>query len=206
MPYFVPTQEHGGVRCSAGAAVLTRSHGELKELYGALLHAVAPFYPGETEAAAEAAGEAARGDGEGAAAGWEATLTRTYRASLDEAVRHGLRSVAMPLLGAGARGARGELEIAEALRVAAGAVAGWCDASEGSSGDGGDGGGGGCGDGDGGGGDGAASRMLTVRFGVQDSSTAHALCDAVAVAVAREELGLFAPAPSPLKERWALGN
>ena len=48
--------------------------------------------------------------------------------------------------------------------------------------------------------------MLTVRFGVQDSSTAHALSDAVAVAVAREEPGLFAPAPPPLKERWALGN
>ena len=47
---------------------------------------------------------------------------------------------------------------------------------------------------------------MTVRFGVQDSSTAHALCDAVAAAVAREEPGLFARSSPPLKERWALGN
>ena len=114
----------------------------------------------------------------------------------------------LPCSGAGARGARGELETAEALRVAAGAVAGWQGGSEGSGGGGdGSGGEGGAGagevEGEGGGG---ASRMLTVRFGVQDSSMAHALCDAVAAAVAREEPGLFAPAPPPLKERWALGN
>ena len=102
-------EEVRGVRCPAGGAVLTRSHGELKELYGALLHAVAPFYPGEAEAAAEAATVDWVASVDGPGQGWEATLTRTYRASLDEAMRHGLRSVAMPLLGAGARGARGDV-------------------------------------------------------------------------------------------------
>eukprot|EP00908_Phaeocystis_cordata_P024281 Transcript_675.p2 GENE.Transcript_675~~Transcript_675.p2 ORF type:complete len:174 (-),score=52.46 Transcript_675:43-564(-) len=165
-----------GVRCPTGGAVVTRSHGELLELYSALVHAVPPFYRGPQEAEQ-----------------WEAGLTAAYRSALDAAAQYKLGTLALPLLGSGARGAGAELPIADALRVAAGAVVGWPgDAANGADADA----------------DATVAGLhLTARFGVQDSSTAHALADAVEAAIARDGLRAhFAAASPPPKERerWAL--
>ena len=81
----------------------------------------------------------------------------------------------MPLLGAGVRGV--DLPAGEALRVAAEATVGWD----------------------------AADEPLTIRFGVQDSTTANALADAIVAAMKsldrEDEFELMA---RPDGERWAL--
>lgn len=148
-----------GERCPTGGAVLTRSHGEMLELFGHLVHAVAPFYrAGEPKS-------------------WAEQTTSAYHSAFDVAATAGLTSLAVPLLGTGARGI--DLPLDQALRVAAEAAMGW---------------------GRSGGGGGA---QLTARFGVQDSSTAHALSDALEAAMVGEAWELAAPPPKE-KERWAL--
>lgn len=87
-----------GGRCAVGGAVATPARGRLAEHFSTVVHAVAPF----------------RSDPR-----WRALLEETYATALRVAVGGGARAVALPLLGAGARGAGVE----EAAEVAAGAVA-----------------------------------------------------------------------------------
>ena len=155
-----------GARCRAGGAVLTPSFGELREEYDAVIHAVAPFYrPGEPRGA------------------WAATLRGAYVAAFDVAAEAALPTIAVPLLGAGARGV--DLEDGAALRVAAEAAVGWRRGEAPSP-----------------------ARPLTARFALQTSSAAHALCDALEDAIRADGDGRFEPAPPPPleTERWALGH
>ena len=152
-----------GRRCPVGSAVVTPALSELRELYSSIIHAVPPFYrlhePPD----------------------WEAQLSATYHSAFNTAQRDGLLGLAVPLLGAGARGA----PIAEAMRVAAEAAVGW--RAEGTPG--------------------LPDRPI-VRFGVQDSSTAHALVGALesVMALATEGSRNFELSGPPEKERWALSR
>ena len=152
----------GDVRCPVGCAVLTRDIGELRELYRAVIHAVPPFYHGNKQ--------------------WEDQSIQTYHAALDCAAASGLTTIAIPLLGAGARGV--DLPKPEALRVAAAALVSWQGSND-------------------------EEMMMTARFGVQDSTTAHALADALeavmslTAATGGRKFELQAP---PLSERWRLGR
>ena len=78
--------EADGVRCPTGCAVATRSTGELAECYDHVIHAVAPFYEAER---------------------WRELLLCAYHAAFDTAASEdiGAACIAVPLLGAGARGA-----------------------------------------------------------------------------------------------------
>ena len=80
-----------GVRCPTGSAVLTRSYGDLQEMFGTIVHAVAPFYRRPTSDR----------DVPVLAEVWEAQTVSAYRSAFDAAVREGLVSIAVPLLGAG---------------------------------------------------------------------------------------------------------
>ena len=146
-----------GHRCPTGGAIATPAFFELTELYSTLIHAVAPFYhhlePAE----------------------WEERTIATYHAAFDASERSGLTTVAVPLLGAGARGAPHEA----AIRVAAEAAISWRSAA-------------------------ATDSTLTARFGVQDSSTAHALADALDDALRQSSQAVFSIAPPPPKGRWEL--
>lgn len=82
---------------AVGGAAATVSTGRLAARYGALVHAVAPFWTDEN---------------------WERLLLETYTSSFRRARELGLGSLAIPLLGAGAKGA----PISDAARVAAAAV------------------------------------------------------------------------------------
>ena len=163
-----------GHRCPAGGAVVTEAYFELRELYGALVHAVAPMYRLLEHAE------------------WKDQLLATYHAAFDASERSGAASVAVPLLGAGARGAPTEA----AMQVAAEAAVSWRSAAGGET-------------------------TLTARFGVQDSTTAHALVAAVDAAAARNVCqtdsgngadnaddaapgAVFLAAPPPPKGRWEL--
>lgn len=154
-----------GHRCAVGSAIATPASSELLELYAHLIHAVAPFYR-KLEPQV-----------------WEDQLQSTYHAAFDTACDLGLSTVAVPLLGAGARGA----PKADAMRVAAEATVRWRAAAEDP---------------------GAAGAPLLVRFGVQDSSTAHALISALESAMQSAEAAhgarftRHAP-PSADHERWA---
>lgn len=116
---------------------------------------------------------------------WASLLDTTYRAAFDAAHGRGFRALAVPLLGSGAKGA----PKAEAMRVAAEAAVGWqAPAGE------------------------PQAAGLTVRFGVQDSSLAHALVEALESAM-RDRLdgatgdaaaACFERAAPPEGERWAL--
>jgi len=149
-----------GHRCSVGRAVATPALGELHELYSSLIHTVPPLY---RTLAPDV---------------WEAQLRSTYQAVYDTAHRLGLLAIAVPLIGAGARGA----PKVDAIRVAAEAAVTWSV-------------------------DGATDGAVpTARFGVQDSSTAHALVAALEDVMAEHGLGRFDAKPPPQKERWALSK
>jgi O-acetyl-ADP-ribose deacetylase (regulator of RNase III) len=166
----VPPVDASGRRCPVGHAVATPTFWELRELYDALVHAVPPFYPHrEADPPTEA---------------WSEQLEGTYRAAFDAARRFGFTTLAVPLLGAGSRGA----PLEEAVRVAARSTIGWGAVSDGQA------------VATGGGAE-AGGATLTVRFGVQDSTTAHALCAAMDEAMARDHK--FEPAPPPPKTRWS---
>lgn len=97
----LPILAPDGVRCPTGHAVTTATtHSELSECFGHVIHACAPFYM---------------------ATGWAEMLFAAYHAALDAADAAGAASVAMPLLGAGARGAPPDA----AAAVAAAAIASW---------------------------------------------------------------------------------
>jgi O-acetyl-ADP-ribose deacetylase (regulator of RNase III) len=156
-----------GVRCQVGGAVVTRQCGELDEIFRGIVHAVPPFYRLAPDPDA-----------------WAAQMTLTYHSAFDAAQQAGFTTLAVPLLGAGARGA--ELEEVEALRAAAHAAVSW----QGS--------------------DSAVGRdglpPLTARFGVQDSTTAHGLADAIEDAICELAPADFEVVAAPPKgeERWAI--
>jgi O-acetyl-ADP-ribose deacetylase (regulator of RNase III) len=88
------------VRCVTGGAVVTKAFGELLTCYTNIVHACAPFYDDDN---------------------WQQRLRSCYHATLDVSEMAGISQLALPLLGAGARGA----PVAHASRVAAGAIASW---------------------------------------------------------------------------------
>ena len=152
-----PADAHGR-RCRVGSALMTPAFSELLELYEGLIHAVPPTYrllePHE----------------------WADQLRSTYHAAFHTAQRAGVATLAVPLLGAGARGA----PMADAILVAAEAAISWRGEEELSA--------------------------PIARFGVQDSTTAHALIDALEGAMAAQEASTFEAAaskPAELNERWA---
>ena len=109
------------------------------------------------------------------ASDWEAQTKRTYHSALIAAQRENLNAIALPLLGAGVRGV--DLPAGDSLRVAAEATVGWDGADE----------------------------PLTIRFGVQDSTTANALADAIVAAMkALDREDEFELMARPDGERWAL--
>jgi hypothetical protein len=117
---------------------------------------------------------------------WAEQLRLCYSSALDAAHRHGVTSLAVPLLGAGARGAPPH----EAALVAASAVAGWRASDEGAlpaSAMKGWRAGGRAGRG----GDAGESRLRVMRLGVQDSTTAHML------AAALDQVSLAPPSCPP---------
>ena len=73
-----------GRRCAVGSAVITQAHGELLCSYRHIVHAVAPHY----------------GD-----ARWASLLRGAYASALSVASHAHLSTLAVPLLGSGARGA-----------------------------------------------------------------------------------------------------
>ena len=168
-----------GVRCPTGAAIVTPTFFELRELYGSIIHATPPFFAQLDHAE------------------WERTLIATYHAAFDTARAAHLTTIAVPLLGAGARGA----PISDAISVAAKATVSWKNVN-------------------------SLERPMNeqwttdqptamkVRFGVQDSSTAHALVDAIELAIDDANVGMqrdadhvdsaFRVAEPPPKARWTL--
>ena len=155
-----------GRRCPVGTAVVTPAFGELTELYASLIHAAPPAYRLLEPSV------------------WEQELRATYHAAIDAANRAGFASIALPLLGAGAKGA----PLKDAMRVAAQAIVDWRPSEAAAD---------------------EQSPTPVVRFGVQDSSTAHALIAELESAMDRDaHLGgahtFELVASSPRDERWAL--
>ena len=155
--------EHG-VRCPVGRAVVTRECGELNEMFDAIVHVVPPFFRLAPNPGA-----------------WADEMALTYHAAFDAAQEAGLATVAVPLLGAGARGA--ELSEAQAQQAAARAAVSWQTKAHDQE-----------------------SPALVVRFGVQDSTAAHGLADAIHDAISELAPAAFVSAAAPPKgeERWAL--
>lgn len=91
-------EEAGG--CMTGRAVVTPATGELTACFTHVVHTVAPFHGDEQ---------------------WREQLADAYRAAFDASCAAGLAELAVPLLGAGARGA----PPAEAADVAADVAASW---------------------------------------------------------------------------------
>ena len=145
-----------GVRCAIGSAVMTPSFSELSGMYGALIHAPPPTYRLLQHS------------------DWSEQLQRTYHSAFRMAALSGLTTLAVPLLGAGARGA----PMAEAIDVAATATMSWTS-------------------------DLAEPSALTVRFGLQSSTDAHALCDALDNALQEPPLVDFEVATAPPPARWS---
>lgn len=152
-----------GVRCPTGSAVVTRRCGELNEMFDAVVHAVPPFYRLAPDSSS-----------------WAGELTRSYHAAFEAAQLEGLTTLAVPLMGTGARGSELPRQ-AHALDVAARAAVSWC-------------------------GVGGRGDLLVARFGVQDSSTAHALAEAVAEAIEAAAPAAFVRIAPPTDERWAVGR
>lgn len=167
----LPADAHGR-RCAVTHAVVTPTFDELRELYESIIHTAPPMH--RTLPAEE----------------WAASLTQTYHTVFDTAQRHGLTTLALPLLGAGANGAPKP----DAMRVAAEAAVSWAAQAES--------------------GWSVEAPPPVARFGVQTSSEAHALVaevDAAIEAAAGEDAeGGFAEAtdvvPPGLSDRWALPN
>lgn len=168
-----------GERCPIGSgAVVTPAFSELSDLYESLIHVVPPIYKRFhiveqdsgiwadfarswwPEAASDSAARDAREEA------WAEQLAATYRSAFDAAVASGLSSIAVPLLGAGTRGAPTDA----AIRVAAESTAAF----------------GALHGGDGGSGGGAAgTEPLTVRFAVRDEAAAESLSSEIEAAIAR---------------------
>jgi len=151
-----------GRRCPVGNAVVTPALHELRELYGSLVHAVPPFRRGLDPSV------------------WSDQLVATYHAAFDAACRNGLTTLAVPLLGAGARGAlKGE-----AMAVAAKAAVTWRMQDPG-----------------------PREAAPIARFGVQDSTTAHRLIDALKDAMRDSSADCgegFDEQEPPTAERWTV--
>lgn len=88
------------VGCATGSSVVTPATGELTACFTHIVHTVAPFYGDEQ---------------------WRERLMSAYVAAWDASCTAGLAGLAVPLLGAGARGA----PPAEAAAVAADVAASW---------------------------------------------------------------------------------
>ena len=144
-----------GRRCPVGAARVTPACHELRELYTHLIHTATPSF--RTLDVAE----------------WERQLSSAYHAALDTAHAERHTAIAMPLLGAGAKGA----PVADAMRAAAMAAVSWRATDE--------------------------QPSPICRFGVQSSSAAHALVDALEDAMAEVDADFELQAPPPA-DRWTL--
>jgi O-acetyl-ADP-ribose deacetylase (regulator of RNase III) len=130
----LPELDEEGTRCRTGDTVVTRAHGELLQSYRHVVHAAAPFF----------------GDRH-----WKRLLTSCFTQALHQADLQKAKTVALPLLGAGARGA----PPAQAVAVAVAAVGEWGDRRSPQ----------------------LDLRPLCVRFVVQDDEVANAMtehCDA----------------------------
>ena len=97
----LPIVADGGVRCPLGHAVATPAFGELSECYSRIVHCVAPFYSSSDD--------------------WRSILHACYVNAFTASAVHGAKSMAIPLLGSGARGA----PAMQAAEVAASAVRHW---------------------------------------------------------------------------------
>ena len=118
--------DNRGIRCPTGKAISTPAFGELLSCYQHLIHACAPFY-----ATTVLAGD--DGDGDGGSSSddeecisnespvphlWRSQMSSALRSALHAANGVGATSLAVPLLGAGARGGPAALTaevIADAL-------------------------------------------------------------------------------------------
>ena len=145
-----------GRRCAVGRAVATPTFSELREVYPYLIHAPTPPY--RTLPHDE----------------WATLLAASYHAALSTAHEMGLRAVAVPLLGAGAKGAPAP----EAMRIAASAAVTWRATN------------------------GKDPPRLRLRFGLTSSTAAHELVEALEAAIALQPI--FEASPPPGDERWAL--
>lgn len=112
----LPPRDGDGRRCAIGEAALTCAPGELGRHFRHIVHTATPAFRGDCHA------------GEQAAVGaWATALGSCYESSLELAARccgepgQDEFTLAIPLLGAGARGAPAR----EASEVAAGSVAAW---------------------------------------------------------------------------------
>lgn len=115
LAHAVPYQRGGdlGERCRVGHAVCTPAAGELLDSYQYVVHAVAPVYPhapAYTSAGAD-----------GRVGAWRRLMVSTYHSALTAAAEASISSLAIPLLGAGARGA----PVEDAARAAAHALLYW---------------------------------------------------------------------------------
>lgn len=136
----MPMLAHGR-RCPTGSAVTTPAYGELLACFTHIVHACAPFY-GSAE--------------------WRDALRSCYHAAFDAADDAGCAVLAVPLLGAGARGA----PAAEASRVAAEAAAHWMPSrSEGSAS--------------------ASAGLQDIRFGTQQPEVAQLMLEELDAVLAR---------------------
>jgi O-acetyl-ADP-ribose deacetylase (regulator of RNase III) len=154
----VPADANGS-RAPIGTAVVTPACHELRELYTYLIHTCAPMYRLVEPPT------------------WERQIRAAYFAAFDTASSRGWDTIAVPLLGAGARGA----PLGDAMRAAAGAAVAW----RGSGG----------------------GPPLTARFGVQTSTSAHALVEALEAAfdvdvTASDGSASFDLLPPPTTQRW----
>lgn len=134
-----------------GGAELTPATEELLNSFSYIVHACAPFHPGKAS-------------GHDDITRWQLLMRACYHASFDLAHAHGLGVLAVPLLGAGARGA----PVKQAAAAAATAAAHWRPKGHGERED-------------------AeacdSSRIRELRFAVQHSETARILAEAFDVAL-----------------------
>ena len=93
----LPIVEGDDVRCPTGGAVATAAHGEMRVCYSHLIHVAAPFFQNER---------------------WRELLHSTFTNAFVVAESIGVETVAVPLCGAGARGAP-ESDAAAVAAVAA---------------------------------------------------------------------------------------
>ena len=99
-PAMAAALEKAGGGCATGCAIVTLATGELTACFTHIVHTVAPFHGDER---------------------WREQLASAYLAAFDASCAAGLAELAVPLLGAGARGA----PLAEAAAVAADVAASW---------------------------------------------------------------------------------
>ena len=98
----LPTVEVGGVRCPTGGAVSTAAYGELRESYIDIVHCAAPFFGPDRQR-------------------WRGLLLSCFSNAFAVAEECGAKSIAVPLLGAGARGAPAD----EVATIAAASMSRW---------------------------------------------------------------------------------